>query len=91
MNAITLTDSVTLPDDLRDIELTVRKDGVRVVLEDRHSPGYDPVVVSLSWSQICDVELLSKRFEFETVATFRVLVEMLGKVHNNRHIYEALT
>jgi len=90
MNAITLKESVTLPDNQREIELTIKRDGVRVVLEDRHSPGYDTVVVSLGWGQVSDVELLSNRFEFEAVRTFRTLVEMLGKVHTNKHIYDAL-
>lgn len=90
MNAVTLTESVTLPDNQRDIELTIRKAGVRVVLEDHHSPGYDPVVVSLSWSRLADVELLSNRFDTEAVRTFKVLVEMLGKIYANKHIYEAL-
>ena len=29
-------------------------------------------------------------YQFEMARTFRTLVEMLGKVHTNKHIYDAL-
>jgi len=90
MNTIALKDHVTLPDNTRVIELQVGKDGVRVVLDDLHSPGYDTVVVSLAWDQLPDVELLAARFDTETVRTFKQLVIMLGSVHTFRHVYEVL-
>lgn len=90
MNTIALKEHVTLPDNTRVIELQVGKDGVRVLLDDLHSPGYDIVVVSLAWQQLDDVELLAARFDTETVRTFKQLVTMLGKIHTNKHIYEVL-
>ena len=90
MNAITLNESVTLPNNHRDIQLTIKRDSVRVVLEDRFSPRDETTAVTLGWDQVSDVELLSNRFDTEAVRTFKTLVEMLGKVHANKHIYEAL-
>ena len=90
MNAITLNESVTLPDNTRTIELQIRRDSVRVVLDDLHSPGYDTQVVTFGWGQLSDVELIANRFDTETVRTFKTLVEMLGRAHANKHIYEAL-
>ena len=90
MNTISVTDHVLLPDDSRVIELQVKQSGVRVVLDYLHSPGYDTVVVSLSWEQLPDVELLAARFDTEAVRTFKVLVEMLGKVYANKATYMAV-
>jgi len=90
MNTIALKEHVTLPDDTRIIELQVGKTGVRVVLDNLHSPGYDTVVVSLAWQQLDDVELLATRFDTEAVRTFKQLVTMLSTVHTFKHVYEAL-
>ena len=90
MNKIALKEHVTLPDDTRVIELQVRPTGVRVVLDNLHSPGYDTVVVSLAWQQLDDVELLAARFDTETVRAFKQLVTMLATIHANKHIYEVL-
>jgi len=90
MNTISIKDHVLLPDDSRVIELQVKPQGVRVVLDNLHSPGYDIIVVSLHWEQLQDVELLSTKFDTEAVRTFKVLVSMLGKVYASKHIYEAL-
>jgi hypothetical protein len=90
MNAITLNESVLLPDNTRTIELQIKRDGVRVLLDDLHGPSYDTHVVMLGWGQVCDVELLAARFDTETVRVFKVLVEMLGKVYTNKNIYDAL-
>ncbi len=90
MNTVTLNESVVLPDNTRLIELQISKQGVRVVLEDRYSPGYDTQAASLQWDELDDVEFLSDRFDTEAVRTFKVLVEMLGRAYANRHIYEAL-
>jgi hypothetical protein len=90
MNKIALKEHVTLPDDTRVIELQVGQTGVRVVLDNLHSPGYDTVVVSLAWQQLDDVELLAARFDTETVRTFKQLITMLGTIHANKHIYEVL-
>lgn len=90
MNTIALKEHVTLPDDTRVIELTVGRTGVRVLLDNLHSPGYDTVVVTLAWHQLDDVELLAARFDTETVRTFKQLVTMLATIHANKNIYEVL-
>jgi hypothetical protein len=90
MNKIALKEHVTLPDDTRVIELQVGQTGVRVVLDNLHSPGYDTVVVSLAWQQLDDVELLAARFDTEAVRTFKQLVIMLATVLTFRHVYEVL-
>lgn len=42
------------------------------------------------WSEIEDMETLARLFADERVIVFQAIVEMLGKIHTNRHIYEAL-
>ena len=42
------------------------------------------------WSEIEDMETLARLFADERVIVFQSIVEMLGKIHSNRHIYEAL-
>lgn len=91
VNTITLNERVTLPDDVRTIELQISRNRLRVVLDNLHTPGYDPAVVSMPWEQATDVEFLAAQFDTEAVRTFRVLVTMLARANQNKHIYEALT
>lgn len=46
--------------------------------------------VNILWSEIEDMEALARIFADERVIVFQAIVEMLGKIHSNRHIYEAL-
>lgn len=47
--------------------------------------------VSLTWDQMVDVEHLSSVFEDVSVRTFKVIVQMLGKISNYREMYIGLT
>ena len=85
MDSITVTKHVTLPDNTRSIDVQVKSSGIRVKLDDLHSPGYDKSVVALKWEQLDDVELLADKFDTEAVRTFKVLVGMLGEIYNNKH------
>lgn len=58
-----------------------------------HQPmlvGQEPDAVSVPWDKLNDVEFLAEAFGDCTVKVFRPIVEQLGIVYANRHIYEAL-
>jgi hypothetical protein len=90
MNNITLKREVILPHNTRTIEMQIGSEGVRVVLDDVYQAGYDLDVKSIQWDELSDPERLYELFQYEAVKTFKVLVELLAKVHGSRHIYEAL-
>ena len=43
--------------------------------------------VSLTWDQMADVDHLSNVFEDCTVRAFKIVVQMLGKVHAGKSAY----
>lgn len=45
---------------------------------------------STPWDKITDVEYLAEAFAYCTVMVFKLIVEQLAVVNNNRHLYEAL-
>jgi hypothetical protein len=45
--------------------------------------------VNLTWEQMADVEYLYTQFEDVTVRTFKVIVEMLGKIYAYKDVYIA--
>lgn len=53
-------------------------------------PDTEDDAVSIPWDKLDDVEFLANSFGHCTVAVFRPIVEQLGLVHANKHIYEAL-
>lgn len=43
--------------------------------------------IVVAWDQLPDVEYLSVQFEDVAVKAFKVIVRMLGKVHNDKPTY----
>jgi len=52
--------------------------------------GAEDDAVSVPWDKLNDVEFLAEAFGDCTVKVFRPIVEQLGVVYSNRHLYEAL-
>lgn len=52
--------------------------------------GNDEDAVSVGWDKLNDMEFLAEAFGDCTVKVFRPIVEQLGIVYSNRHLYEAL-
>jgi hypothetical protein len=50
----------------------------------------DEDAVSVPWDKLNDVEWLAEAFGHSTVRVFKPIVENLGRVFANKHIYEAL-
>ena len=90
MHKFKLIEHVTLSDDTRRIDITISDNGVRVFLDNLHTPGHDTLTTVLNWDQLTDVDLLSNRFDEETVRVFRKLCEMFANIHSNQYIYQAL-
>ena len=77
----------------REIIVTIDKVGVSVRLSTGHTEDHGRDLLhnsSMFWDELNNFELLSNRYEFETVAVFRQLVTMLGKAYTNRAAYEDL-
>ncbi len=85
---------VDLPGQLfREIAATVSKAGVSIALATgctADSNRDTETQTELHWDQVADMELLANVFEFETVAVFKQLVSVLGKVYASRAAYEEL-
>lgn len=85
---------VDLPGQLfREIAVTVSKAGVSIALATGctvDSNRDTETQTELHWDQAADMELLANVFEFETVAVFKQLVSVLGKVYASRAAYEEL-
>lgn len=85
---------VDLPEQyFREIIVTIDKAGVSVTLGTGHEENHGRDLLhnsSMFWDELNNYELLSNRYEFETVAVFRQLVTMLGKAYTNRAAYEDL-
>lgn len=91
---IQLLSIVDLPSQtFREIRLTVFKSGVEIRLESFYAdatPRFADRSWSMSWAEAADPEAIAVACEFETVAVFRQLVTMLGKVYAMRATYEDL-
>ena len=77
----------------REIIVTIDKVGVSVTLSTGHKEDHGRDLLdnsSMFWDELNNFELLSNRYEFETVAVFKQLVTMLGKAYANRAAYEDL-
>lgn len=69
------------------------KTGVEIGLESFYAdatPRFADRSWVMSWDEMADPEVIAVACEFETVAVFRQLVTMLGKVYAMRATYEAL-
>jgi hypothetical protein len=60
------------------------------VVFDPGTVGSEDDAVSVPWDKLDDMEFLADAFGHVTVKVFRSIVEQLGVVYANRHIYEAL-
>lgn len=91
---IQLMSIVDLPEEYyREIVVTIDKAGVLITLGtgNKENHGRDMLHNStMYWDELDNFELLSNRYEFETVAVFKQLVTMLGKAYANRAAYEDL-